>query len=430
MGTKFLRSDLVNFQKNANMDVDNQIKEMMSKGKKIYHFGFGESPFPVPETFRQGLIKSAHRNEYLSVQGLLSLREKIISFHKKYEDFDHFSPHDILLGAGSKELIYHSMNIFGGEILLPSPAWTSYAPQTTLSSKKWINVNADFENKFCPTGQQAILRGSPDLPKMLILNSPNNPTGLTYTEEQIQEIAQVCRKHKVVVISDEIYARLSTVPFTSISQYYPEGTIVTSGFSKWASLGGWRAGYALFPRELGRLREAVASAGSHSFTCQPSPIQHALVYGLDDLDALDEYIVKTRSVMDAVGRFCHRELKEAGVSANQPEGTYYFMPDFAVCRSQTIPDGTALCKRLLKEANVALMPCDPHYNRPPGELTTRFAFVNFDGTEAMKNVPLEGFEDDEEESGFVQKYCTPVAGGVKAIKEWVKKNKTPIKPYY
>jgi hypothetical protein len=76
------------------------------------------------------------------------------------------------------------------------------------------------------------------------------------------------------------------------------------------------------------------------------------------------------------------------------------------------------------------MPCDPHYNRPPGELTTRFAFVNFDGTVAMKNIPLEGFEDDEEESGFVQKYCTPVAGGVKATKEWVKKNKTPIKPYY
>lgn len=129
--------------------------------------------------------------------------------------------------------------------------------------------------------------------QILVLNSPNNPSGITYTENEIKAIADVCRKHNIIVLSDEIYARLSWTKFTSIAkvsylslsysifciQYYPEGTIVTSGFSKWASVGGWRAGYALFPKELRSLKDAVSSAGSHSYTCLPTPIQYALLKG-------------------------------------------------------------------------------------------------------------------------------------------------------
>lgn len=138
------------------------------------------------------------------------------------------------------------------------------------------------ENRFVPTKadiEKALTFCDPDLPKVLVLNSPNNPTGVTYSEEEVKDIADTCRKHKILILSDEIYARLTEKKFTSFAKYYPEGTIVTSGFSKWASLGGWRAGYALFPKELKSLREAVSSAGSHSYTCQPAPVQHALTRG-------------------------------------------------------------------------------------------------------------------------------------------------------
>ncbi|KAH7724609.1 Calcium-binding mitochondrial carrier protein Aralar1, partial [Aphelenchoides avenae] len=268
MPLELLRSDLKDYQSASNLQFNEQIKELIAKGGNIYHFGFGESPFPVPECFREGLVRSAHRNEYLSVQGLLPLREKIIRFHKQFGDFDHFSPNQLVLGTGSKELIYHIMNVFGG-------------------------------------GQLAISQGDPALPKLIVLNSPNNPTGAVYNEQQLRDIAQVCRKYNVVVLSDEIYARTATVPFNSIAKYYSEGTIVTTGFSKWASLGGWRAGYALFPPELGRLQEAVTSAGSHSFTCQAAPVQHALSFGLDHLSELEDYIKRTRTVLSMTGTYCH-----------------------------------------------------------------------------------------------------------------------------
>jgi len=420
---KLLRSDLHNYKAASNLSFNNHIKDLMSKGRKIHHFGFGESPFPVPEPFKQGLIESAGRNEYLSVEGLLELRRGILKFHSKYEDFDHFTEEDFVLGAGSKEVIYHIINVFGGEILLVSPSWTSYFPQTQLSGKPAIVIEPKRENRFVPTKadiEKALTFCDPDLPKVLVLNTPNNPTGITYTEEEVKEIAETCRKHRILILSDEIYARLTENKFTSFAKYYPEGTIVTSGFSKWASLGGWRAGYALFPKELKNLREAVSSAGSHSYTCQPAPVQHALTKGLKSLDELDDYIKRTRKVLSLAGHYCHRKLTSVGIIAHPPDGAYYFMPDFEICRGNEIQNGEQLCEILLKKANVALQPCDPHYLRPKGELSTRFAFVNFKGEDAMKNVdPTKQYTDEEEEK-FLKQYGASLVEGVEAIIQFVK----------
>jgi len=419
---KLLRSDLHNYKAASNLSFNNHIKDLISKGRKIHHFGFGESPFPVPEPFKQGLIESAGSNEYLSVEGLLELRRGILKFHSKYEDFDHFTEDDFVLGAGSKEVIYHIINVFGGEVLLVSPSWTSYFPQTQLSGKPAIVIEPKRENRFVPTKadiEKALTFCDPDLPKVLVLNTPNNPTGITYTDDEVKEIAETCRKHKILILSDEIYARL-TEKFTSFAKHYPEGTIVTSGFSKWASLGGWRAGYALFPKELKSLREAVSSAGSHSYTCQPSPVQHALTKGLKHLDELDDYIQRTRKVLSLAGHYCHRKLTSIGVIAHPPDGAYYFMPDFEICRGSEIQNGEQLCEVLLKKANVALQPCDPHYLRPKGELSTRFAFVNFKGEDAMKNIDVTKQYTDEEEENFLKQYAASLVEGVEAIVQFVK----------
>ncbi|KAE9548351.1 hypothetical protein FO519_008436 [Halicephalobus sp. NKZ332] len=419
---RLLRSDLHDYKAASNLSFNNHIKDLISKGRKIHHFGFGESPFPVPEPFKQGLIESAGRNEYLSVEGLLDLRKEILKFHSKYGDFDHFTVEDFVLGAGSKEVIYHIMNVFGGEVLLVSPSWTSYFPQTQLSGRPAIVIEPTRENRFVPKKadiEKALSFCDPDLPKVLVLNSPNNPTGIIYSEDDVKEISEICKKHKILILSDEIYARLTNKKFTSFAKFYPEGTIVTSGFSKWASLGGWRAGYALFPKELSKLREAVSSAGSHSYTCQPSPVQHALVKGLRHLDELEDYINRTKKVLSLAGHYCHRKLRSVGVISHLSEGAYYFMPDFEICRGERIQNGEQLCEVLLKEANVALQPCDPHYLRPRGELSTRFAFVNFKGEEAMKNVDINKNYNDDEEEEFLKKYAEPLVDGVDSIIKFV-----------
>ncbi|KAI1714153.1 aminotransferase class I and II domain-containing protein [Ditylenchus destructor] len=419
--TGYLRKDLVDYGSAANLDFNNEIKQRISAGENIHHFAFGESPFPVPEPFRRGLVENAHKNEYLSVQGLHNLRQKIIDFHKKFGDFEHFSPEDVVLSVGSKELIYQTMNVFGGEIVLPTPCWVSYNPQTMLCGKTVRLIETSCENKYVPTGQdieKAI--STSEEQKLLILNFPCNPTGVQPTEEQLKEIASVCRKYNVVVLSDEIYARLSFGKYNSISKYYPEGTIVTTGYSKWASLGGWRAGYGLFPRELCRLRDAVIGAGSHSYSCQAAPMQYAIQYGLDFEDELLDYINRSVVVLRAAGQYTHRKLEKVGVLGHLPEAGYYFMPDFEICRiSHNVPNGLVLCQKMLDESNVALMACDPHFQASRGQLTTRFAFINFRGKDALENAPVAKFENDEELENFLQEYCKPLCNGVETVCHWV-----------
>jgi aspartate aminotransferase len=241
-----------------------------------------------------------------TVLGLLDLRREILAFHSRYGDFDHFTVDDFVLGAGSKTIIYHTMNVFGGEVILFSPSWTSYLPQTQLCGKKSHVIFPSDTSRHVPSTEDIeseVQKCDPKMPKILVLNSPNNPSGITYTEDEIKNIANICRKHKIIVLSDEIYARLSWKKFTSIAKYYPEGTIVSSGFSKWASVGGWRAGYALFPKELASLRNAVANAGSHSYTCLPTPIQYALLKGLQKSKELDEYIAKCAKILSFAGTY-------------------------------------------------------------------------------------------------------------------------------
>uniref|UniRef100_A0AC35F601 Aminotransferase class I/classII domain-containing protein n=1 Tax=Panagrolaimus sp. PS1159 TaxID=55785 RepID=A0AC35F601_9BILA len=422
-GSNFLRPDLLNYKTAANLAYNNHIKELIAGGRKIYHFGFGESPFAVPEAFQQGLIESADRNEYLSVEGLIDLRREILAFHSRYDDFHHFTVDDFVMGAGSKTIIYHVISVFGGEIILFSPSWTSYLPQTQLSGKKSHIIFPSDTKRYIPSTEdieKELEKCDPNIRKILVLNSPNNPTGITYTEEEIKNIANICRKYKIIVLSDEIYARLSFTKFTSISKYYPEGTIVLTGFSKWASIGGWRAGYALFPKELHSLKEAVSSAGSHSYTCLPTPIQYALLKGLQKSKELDEYIAKCKKVLSFAGKYTYSKLHDAGVDVHESESSYYCMPNFSNCRTVGVFDCQQLCDKFLEQGNVAFQPCDPHFLRPIGELTTRLSFVNFKGQAALDSIQINKEYDEKEQEEFLIKYCPTLIEGIQALVDCVK----------
>uniref|UniRef100_A0AC34F447 Aminotransferase class I/classII domain-containing protein n=1 Tax=Panagrolaimus sp. ES5 TaxID=591445 RepID=A0AC34F447_9BILA len=452
LSSNFLRPDLENYKTAANLAYNNLIKELIAGGRKIYHFGFGESPFPVPQAFQQGLIEAADRNEYLSVEGLLDLRREILAFHSRYGDFDHFTVDDFVMGAGSKTIIYHVMSVFGGEIILFSPSWTSYLPQTQLSGKKAHIIFPSDTKRYIPSTEdieKELKKCDPNIRKILVLNSPNNPTGITYTEDEIKNIADLCRKYKIIVLSDEIYARLSFTKFTSIAKYYPEGTIVLTGFSKWASIGGWRAGYALFPKELHSLKNAVSSAGSHSYTCLPTPIQYALLKelhslknavssagshsytclptpiqyallkGLQKSEELDEYIAKCKKVLSFAGKYTYRKLHDAGVEVHESESSYYCMPNFSNCRTLGVFDGQQLCDKFLEQGNVAFQPCDPHFLRPIGELTTRLSFVNFKGEAALNSIELKKEYNEKEQKEFLIKYCPTLIEGIQALADCV-----------
>ncbi|GFO06646.1 aspartate aminotransferase-like [Plakobranchus ocellatus] len=238
---ELVRKDLVaqKYGGATNLAYNEKIKKMIEEGHSVYHFGFGQSPFPVIELASESLKQHTGQCAYLHVQGLPALRKGICDFHRHYDHVT-FDPEDIVVAPGSKELILLVMTVFNGEILLNSPSWTTYKPQAVLSGHCSIMVDSREEDEWRVTPQgleKAVEDLSSDRYKLLVLCNPCNPS------ESVQ--------------------------------LYPEGAILCSGMSKWAAAGGWRLGYHIYPRELQALRDVVASAGSHTYSCAPAPVQYA-----------------------------------------------------------------------------------------------------------------------------------------------------------
>lgn len=427
-GLKLVRADLVaaEYSGASNLMFNELVKQWMKSGRNIYHFGFGQSPFGVIEVGVEALRQHAGENSYLEVQGLLELRKGICRFHAKYDDVS-FDPDDVIVAPGSKELIFLLLNVFNGNVLILSPSWTTYRPQAMLAEHTPTIIKVGVESEWRVTPElleETILANNLKGPCMLIMTNPCNPTGTAYTEEQLTALSNVFRKYDVTVLSDEIYARLSYEGnHVTLAKVYPEGAIVSSGLSKWASAGGWRLGYHIFPKELSALKTAIKSAASHTYSCAPAPVQYAAIKLLSDEAACENYIRHTTRIMAAVADFCCRELQSAGVKMVKPRAGYYIFPDFEVIREPLRRRGVVTCEEmcalLLAEASVAVMAGGPSYLRPLEELTTRLCYVNFDGSDALTKSRHLGLDAPLPES-FVYDFCTPVYNGILALKNWVK----------
>lgn len=225
------------------------------------------------------------------------------------------------------------------------------------------------------------------------------------------------------MLSDEIYSRIRyDQKHVSLAKFYPEGTIISTGLSKWASAGGWRLGYHMYPKQLSDLRRAVRSAASHTYTSAPSPVQYAATEMFQNLDLCDSYIKHCSRILDAVGSYCYWELTSVGVKAVKPTAGYYIFPDFEVIKENLKRRGIKtceeMCKAILDECGVAVMAGGPAFLRPVDELTTRLCYVPFDGGNALSYSRSLGMDKDLPEN-FVKDYCTPVYDGIQALKKWV-----------
>ncbi|XP_052284109.1 aspartate aminotransferase-like isoform X4 [Dreissena polymorpha] len=422
---QLVRKTLENYSGASNLMHNEKVRELMAAGKKIYHFGFGQSPFPIMNKAAERLSKHASKAAYLPVAGIQDLRYAICDFHKRYDDISR-SPDDVIVGPGSKELIFLLMNIFEGDIIVISPSWTSYKPQVQLSqhAPRVIVANMADKWKITPASFKQFLESENfSTVKLLILNNPDNPTGTLYTKEELISLRDVCRQHKVIVLADEIYARLTyDGDFTSMAQVYPEGTVLCSGMSKWASMGGWRVGYHIFPPELTSLKNAVKNAASNTYTSVAAPIQYAITEVLQDHAICESYMFHTNRIMAAVAEYCHRELTDVGVKAVVPKGGFYIFPNFEVLRETLTAQGIHTCEqmveKLFRETAVSVMAGGPGFLRPETELTVRLCFVHFDGSDALLESERIGrgtpFPED-----FVRTHCTNVHDGIQKMSRWV-----------
>ncbi|XP_038058464.1 aspartate/prephenate aminotransferase-like [Patiria miniata] len=426
--SSFILPRLQGVGKVASLAFNEKIKQLMAQGKTIYHFGFGESPFPVPEGARRALAQHAGENSYLPVAGLLELRAQICEFHAQLDGLMHLDPNLVVVAPGSKQLIYLLFYVFNGDLLMLTPSWSTYKPMIFLAGKRVFTMDSSMQDGWKLTPkilEKAILASNTSTNRLLIFCNPDNPTGISYTEADLKALSVVLRKHNVIVLSDEIYGHSQYEgDFLSLAKYYPEGTIISSGLSKCFSAGGWRCGYSIYPKELGALYQTVCGASSQTYSCTAAPMQYAAIHLLKLDEETKEYLKGCRCIMGAVAKFCHRELTGCGIKAIMPVAGYYIFPDFEVLRAvleaRGIQTCEQMCEALFKEGNVALMAGGPAFMRPLTEFTVRLCFVNFDGGAALEGWKLQGCKEKLDQD-FLDKYCSPVVQGIKAIVSWVEK---------
>jgi aspartate aminotransferase len=403
-----LKEFIKKLQPSSTLKINETSRQLEEKGKKIFKFGFGQSPFQVPTDIVNELKKNAHQNKYLPMQGLSDLRKSIAKYTSIKKNLNYTS-NDIIIGPGSKELMFLLHIAFEGEIILPTPSWVSYAPQAIIGRNKIRNLQTKRENNWFPTGseiEQIILK---DKKKnyLLFLNSPNNPSGQIC--KNLEEISQVAKKYNLLILSDEIYSELSfDNNYQSISNFCPDKTIISTGLSKWCGAGGWRLGYFVVPANLKNIKDTLNVLASETFSAVSAPIQYAAIQAYEGDHK--NYIKSSREILKLVGNFVYENLKSNKILINKPQGGFYLMPEFINAKFNT---SSEMCDKILKETGVALLP-GSDFGFSKERMLTRLSFTDFDGETFMKKYKKDNSLNNE----LIKNLAPNVVEGVERLKKW------------
>ena len=404
------KKSILKLKQSSTLVINEKCKNLINKGKKVYQFGFGQSPFPVPEKIVSTLKDNAHRKEYLPIQGLLQLRESISKNLKKKTGIN-YPKENIVITPGSKEAMLLLHVAFNGEIILSAPSWVSYEPQAIIGRNKVHWIQTSRENNWFPTAQQLEKKIKSIKKKnlILIINSPNNPSGTIC--KNLKELAAVAKKYKIIILSDEIYTDLTFCnKYDSISKFYPEGTFISGGLSKWCGAGGWRVGFFAVPEKLSKFLKTIVTLASESYSTVNTPAQYAAVEAYNG--NFSEYKEKTLNILKSVGNYVYNNLKSNKVLINQPQGAFYLMPEFL---NKRYKNSTHLCEAILDETGVAMLPAsDFGFNKK--RLLTRLCFIDFDGNEFLEaDLGFKPLSDK-----IIEKYAPNVVEGVQKLSNWAK----------
>ncbi len=408
----------------ATLAINERCDELRRQGKEVFRLGLGQSPFPVPAPVVEKLKTNAHQKAYLPVKGLPELRNEVATYLDRSQHVSR-SGDDVLIGPGSKELMFLLQLVYYGDLVIPQPSWVSYAPQASIIGRtvRWVPTSKDNDWHLMPEELERLCADDPSRPRIIIINYPANPTGSTYKTPDLKRLAKVAREHRAVLVSDEIYGELHHKgQHVSIARFYPEGTIVTGGLSKWCGAGGWRLGVAVFPPEIRWLLDAMAAAASETYTSTSAPIQYAAVRAYEGGLTMERYLSRSRRILGAIARYTTKKLRGARINVTEPKGAFYLFLDFSKhqgsLEKRHIATDTELCAQLLEDTGAALLP-GSRFGCPAGLLTARLAYVDFDGARAMAAVeqlpPHHHLEED-----FLEECCPKIMTAVERIGNWVK----------
>lgn len=348
----------------ATLAVTARAKELKAQGRPIIGFGAGEPDFDTPDYIKQAAIKAlmAGKTKYTPSSGTIELKRAIAEKLQK-ENSLQYKPEQIIVNIGAKHSVYEVMQAVldpGDEVILPAPYWVTYPETAKLAGATCSVVITSRENDYKITPEQLKKVITPKT-AMLVINSPNNPGGFTYTPDELAEIAKSLEGTNISVLSDEIYEKLiygntKFVSFASLSQDAFNRTLTINGFSKAFSMTGWRLGYTAGPldviKAMGRLQDQMTS----------NPVTFAQDAAIAALKEDTGEVEKMRIEFERRGEFMAKRLNGIkGIVCPQPTGAFYCFPDVSSHYGRTI-NGTKItgsmdfAAALLEQADVALVP--------------------------------------------------------------------------
>ena len=309
--------------------VTQKARELKAAGKDVIGLGAGEPDFDTPENIKQAAIKAINDGDtkYTAVDGTPALKKAIVEKFKKENNLD-YTADQITVGAGGKHVIYNAMMATlneGDEVIVPAPYWVSYPDIVLLAGGKPVVMECDEKQSFKinPSDLEKFITPKT---KWIILNSPSNPTGACYSENDIREIAKVLEKHPhVYILSDDIYEHVTYEGFKFFTIAQIEGlkerVLTMNGVSKAYSMTGWRIGYAAGPKEI---IKAIAKIQSQS-TTNPSSISQAA--SVEALSGTQDFIKKRADSFQERRDFVVKALNDIdGIECLNPDGAFYVFP--------------------------------------------------------------------------------------------------------
>jgi len=351
-----INSRIRELEGSATLAITARAKELKAQGSDIVNFAAGEPDFDTPDSIKEAAIKAIKEGftKYTPSIGTIELRKAIA---QKLEKDNHltYSPSQIAVSCGAKHSIFNIIQVLADEedeVLIPSPYWVSYPEMVKIAGARSTFIPTTVQAQFKMTADQLVKYISPKT-RILILNSPSNPTGMVYSKEELAALAEICVRHNIFVISDEIYEKLiyDTTGYCSIASLGKaiyDLTVTVNGVSKAYSMTGWRIGYCAGPQEI---IEYINKFQDHTTSNPASISQMAALAALEEsqekVSAMREEFKKRRDLMAS----CLKKIPQ--VNFLIPQGAFYIFCDFS-----KYGDSALLAKRILDETKVAVIPGD------------------------------------------------------------------------
>ncbi len=351
----------------ATLEITAKVKQLKSEGKSIIGFTAGEPDFNTPDYIIESCKEALDNGftKYTPVSGMPELKEAIC---KKFKEDNGliYKTNQIVVSDGAKASLFHAVYALvddGDEVIIPAPFWFTYEEQVKICGGKPVIIQTTKENGYKLTAEE-LENAITDKTVTIILNSPSNPTGAIYTEEELKKLAVVIEKHNLTVISDEIYEKLvyddaKHYSIACVSDYMKENTVVVNGVSKTYAMTGWRIGYLATSEKLASV---ITKVQGHTTSNACSFAQYASVTAM--LNG-EEIVENMRKEFDSRRKYMAKRADELGLEYITPKGAFYLFINIKKFIGKSVNgkviDGSMSFASLLTENGVAVIPGLPFY---------------------------------------------------------------------